>query len=93
VTAYETASLVTQWITTIATVAAVLVALVFGWLTLSNSRRSKDNQDRATYAAATPDQPLSGDFADAVKAAIDVGWDVTHDAGENYLLMSTSAEF
>lgn len=51
-TPYESASLVTQWISAVASVLAVLVAVIFGWLTLINNRRSKDAQDRATYAAA-----------------------------------------
>jgi hypothetical protein len=90
VNAYESASLVTQWITTVATVAAVLVALVFGWLTLANSRRSKDNQDRATYAAATQ-EPVSAEFAEAVKGVSDVSWQVIHEAGENYILRHTGS--
>jgi hypothetical protein len=85
-TEYETASLVTQIITTAATVAAVLVALIFGWLTLRNSRLSKDNQERATYAAADSDAPMPAEFAQAVREVRQVDWVVERERGESWLL-------
>ena len=92
-TAYESASLVAQWFGVGVGVATVLVAAVFGYLTLVNNRRSKDNQERATYAAA--------DSSDSVEPASDrtpsasdesanatprVEWEVIHEVGENWLL-------
>ena len=51
-TAYEAASLWAQWVGSISAALAVLVAAVFGYLTYANNRRSRDNQERATLAAA-----------------------------------------
>ncbi|MCJ1709538.1 hypothetical protein [Microbacterium sp. VKM Ac-2923] len=52
-TEFEAASLLAQWVGSGAAVAAVGVAVVFGILTLSNSRRSIDAQERATAALDT----------------------------------------
>jgi hypothetical protein len=62
VTAYEAASLWAQWVGSISAALAVLVAAVFGYLTYANNRRSRDNQERATLAAAMEDsgRPRAG---------------------------------
>ena len=91
-TEYESWSLLTQVITTVATAAAVVVALVFGWLTLANSRRSKDNQDRATFAAASLEAPISAEFAEVVVGLSRVNWEVSHQGGENFLLRNAGSE-
>jgi hypothetical protein len=64
----------------------VLVAVVFGWLTLATSKRSKDNQERATYAAADSDAPMTAEFADAVREVRQVDWVVLPDRGESWIL-------
>jgi hypothetical protein len=89
VNAYEAASLTTQWITAIATVIAVFVAALFGWLTWLNTRRSKDAQDRATYAAVDTSGPLPADFAQAVAEVGLVNWEVLHSSGENWFLRNS----
>src|SRR5262245_19012081 len=86
VTECESATLAAQWVAAWATVAAVLVAAVFGWLTLVTSRRAKDAQVRASYAAAEDGFTVSADFADAVTAVSRVNWEVSREAGENWLL-------
>jgi hypothetical protein len=52
-TPYEAASLWAQWVGSISAALAVVVAAVFGYLTLLNNRRSKDAQQRASLAAAS----------------------------------------
>ncbi len=89
VTEYEAWSLTTQWITAGAAVLAVLVAVVFGWLTLATSRRSKDAQDRASYAAAEVSAPMSAEFAQAVAEIAQVNWEVNHHNGETWLLRNS----
>lgn len=87
--AYEAASLTTQWITAVATVVAVFVAALFGWLTWLNTRRSKDTQDRATYAAVDSSGPLPADFAQAVAEVGLVNWEVLPHGGETWLLRNS----
>jgi len=52
VTPYEAASLWAQWVGSISAALAVFVAALFGYLTYANNKRSRDNQERATLAAA-----------------------------------------
>lgn len=61
VSEFEQSSLIAQWVGSGSAVAAVLVAVVFGYLTLANTRRSKDTQQRSTMVAAfeAPDSPES----------------------------------
>lgn len=51
-TPYEAASLWAQWVGSISAALAVFVAGLFGYLTYANNKRSRDNQERATLAAA-----------------------------------------
>jgi hypothetical protein len=81
----EISALIAQWVESIAAVAAVFIALLFGVLTLTTSRRSKDTQERATLTAAS--DPMSADFAEAVVAASKVHWRVERNAGERWLLI------
>jgi hypothetical protein len=91
VTEYEAWSLTTQWITAGAAVAAIFVAVVFGALTLRSSNRSKDAQERATFAAADKAGPLSAEFAQAVAEVGLVNWEVLPDSGENWLLRNSGS--
>ena len=52
-TPYEGASLAAQWVGSVSALAAVVVAVIFGYLTLASNRRSKDAQQRAAIIAAT----------------------------------------
>lgn len=85
VTDLEISALWAQWIGAGAAVGAVLVAVLFGYLTLANAQRSKDTQERATLTAST--EPLSADFAAAVVAASRVQWRVEPNGGERWLLV------
>jgi hypothetical protein len=70
VSAYDASALWAQWVGSVAAVLSVGVAIVFGYLTLANTRRSKDAQERATIAAAAPaPQTADGQLA----AAADLG--------------------
>ncbi len=86
-TTYESWSLAAQWVGSAAAVAAVLVAVLFGYLTLASNRRSKDAQQRATMAAALddPNRPQS------ILAEHDAGradFTIRHKAGETWLLVN-----
>lgn len=86
-TTYEAWSLAAQWVGASAAVAAVLVAILFGYLTLASNRRSKDAQQRATLVAALgdPNQPQS------ILARSDAGradFTIRRKAGETWLLMN-----
>lgn len=86
-TTYEVSSLAAQWVGSGAAVAAVLVAVLFGYLTLANSRRSKDAQQRATLVAALddPNQPQSvlGDPGSGR-----ANFTIRHKTGETWLLVN-----
>ena len=82
----EYSGLVAQWVGAVAPGLAVLVAIVFGAITLATSRRSKDTQERATLTAA---EPLTADFAQAVLAVSRVNWEVRHHSGDTWLLTNT----
>ena len=82
----EVSALWAQWVGAGAAVGAVLVAVVFGYLTLANTRRSKDTQERATITASA--EPLSADFADAVVEVTRVHWRVEQAGGERWLLIN-----
>lgn len=91
-TPYESASLVTQWISAVAAILAVAVAVIFGWLTLLNNRRSKDAQDRATFAAAGAGPAAApGELARAAVVADEVDWAVQAQGAEAWLLRNTGA--
>lgn len=86
-TTYEVWSLAAQWVGSGAAVAAVLVAVLFGYLTLASNRRSKDAQQRATMVAALddPNRPQS------ILAEHDAGravFTIRHKAGETWLLVN-----
>lgn len=86
-TTYEAWSLAAQWVGSAAAVAAVLVAVLFGYLTLKSNRRSKDAQQRATKIAALddPNRPQS------ILAQQDPGraeLSVRHKAGETWLVVN-----
>lgn len=86
-TTYEVWSLAAQWVGSGAAVAAVLVAVLFGYLTLASSRRSKDAQQRATLVAALddPNRPQS------LLAERDSGraeFSISRKGGETWLLVN-----
>jgi hypothetical protein len=94
VSAYDMSSLWAQWVGSVAAVASVGVAIVFGYLTLANTRRSKDAQERATFAAATaapsavgPAGPFvpntaTGDLQLTVRDAGGERWELVNDGTE-----------
>lgn len=87
VTPYEAASLWAQWVGSVSAALAVVVAAVFGYLTLASNRRSKDAQQRATIVAALddPNRPQS------ILAASESGradFTIRHKAGETWLLVN-----
>ncbi|MFS0866744.1 hypothetical protein AB3M83_05350 [Microbacterium sp. 179-B 1A2 NHS] len=83
-TTYESASLWAQWVGSGAAVAAVLVAIVFGYLTLLNNRRAKDAQQRASLAAASH---RAGPHAlPGIRDAAGANFSVRHHAGDTWLL-------
>ncbi|NNC13632.1 hypothetical protein HII28_17335 [Planctomonas sp. JC2975] len=86
-TPYESASLVTQWISAAAAILAVAVAVIFGWLTLINNRRSKDAQERASFAAADAGAPNAVGFAELAES--EVRWAVEADGADSWLLRNT----
>ncbi|MDJ0376973.1 hypothetical protein [Cryobacterium sp. PH31-L1] len=49
----EVSSVLAQWVGAVAAVGAVVVAIVFGYLTLATTRRSKDAQERSAITAVT----------------------------------------
>ena len=86
-TAYEAASLGAQWVGSISAAFAVLVAAVFGYLTYANNKRSRDNQERATLAAAT--QPEGGHRVGILPTSRDsFNFIIRRAAGENWLLVN-----
>lgn len=86
-TTYEGWSLTAQWVGSGAAVAAVLVAVLFGYLTLASNRRSKDAQQRATIVAALddPNRPQSVLGRHESRAA---DFTVRNSAGERWLLVN-----
>jgi len=86
-TTYEAWSLAAQWVGSSAAVAAVLVAVLFGYLTLANNRRSKDAQQRATMVAALddPHRPQSTLTANESGRA---DLTIRHKTGETWLLVN-----
>lgn len=86
-TSSDSWSLAAQWAGSSVAVAAVLVAVLFCYLTLASSRRSKDVQQRATIVAALDDpyQPQSilgeGDAGHADST-------IRHKAGKAWLLVN-----
>lgn len=86
-TPFQEAALWPQWVSAVASLLAVAVAIVFGWLTLANNRRSKDAQDRATLAAVS--SPSHADAARGILEAQRVGWEVESGGGEQWVLKNT----
>lgn len=84
VTDLEVSSLVAQWVGAVASALAVIVAVVFGAITLATSRRSIDTQERATLTATG--EPTTDGFANAVEALTRVRWEVLPDGGEHWLM-------
>lgn len=87
-TPYESASLWTQWIGSISAALAVVVAIVFGYLTLASNQRSKDAQQRATLAAALAGSPHSSQTLLAGARPGTTRLSVRHKAGEAWLLVN-----
>jgi hypothetical protein len=87
-TTYETWSLAAQWVGSGAAVAAVLVAMVFGYLTLASSRRSKDAQERATLIAATDARNTPRTLLAAEDDPERARLMVRHQSGEKWLLVN-----
>jgi len=87
-TTYEAWSLAAQWVGSGAAVAAVLVAVLFGYLTLATSRRSKDAQERATLTAATDDPNAPRTLLAAEDNPDRVRLVVRRQSGEKWLLVN-----
>ena len=87
-TAYEAASLWAQWVGSISTALAVFVAALFGYLTYANNRRSRDNQERATLAAAMDGtaRPRVGLLPDERRTGADLV--IRSSGGEGWLLIN-----
>ena len=68
-TEYQNATLIVQWIGSAASAVSVVVAVIFGWLTLLNTRRSKDNQERSTRTAAAISEQINESIATSIRAA------------------------
>ena len=84
---YESSSLAAQWVGSSAAVAAVLVAVLFGYLTLASNRRSKDAQQRATLVAAL-DDPNRPQSILAQNEQVRADLSIRHKAGETWLLVN-----
>lgn len=86
-TEYEAASLWAQWVGSVSALAAVVVAAVFGYLTLASNNRSKDAQQRATLVAALddPNRPQSI-LAEHESGRAD--FQINHKGGETWLLIN-----
>lgn len=87
-TEYEVASLWAQWVGSGSAALAVVVAAVFGYLTLGNNRRSKDAQQRATMIAAmdkpNQQQSLVAQHPRVGRATLSI----RHQTGETWLLIN-----
>ena len=92
-TPYEAASLWAQWVGSISAALAVVVAAVFGYLTLLNNRRSKDAQQRASLAAASGEggSPSQGVLPGSSRST-GPRFDVRHKMGETWLLINDGTE-
>jgi len=88
VTPYEAGSLWAQWVGSVSAALAVLVAALFGYLTYANNRRSRDNQERASLAAASVEEAGARAGLLPASGAKDVNFRIRHDAGETWLLMN-----
>ena len=72
---------------------AVLVAALFGYLTYANNKRSRDNQERASLAAAMSD--VGGPRVGLLPTSRETGgvsFLVRHGGGESWLLMNNGPE-
>ena len=87
-TPYEAASLWAQWVGSISAALAVFVAALFGYLTYANNRRSRDNQERASLAAASKDDAGHRAGLLPMSRANDVNFLIRHDVGETWLLIN-----
>lgn len=87
--AFEISGLWAQWVSAGAAVAAVVVAALFGALTLANTRKSNDAQQRASLALDTsPD--LVATFERGLRDGPTVEWEVEKGPKPNlWLLMHT----
>lgn len=82
-------SLAAQWVSAGAAVLAVLVAAVFGWLTLANNRRSRDTQERATLIAATEERTSPPSLVAGREGPNDATLlTIRHQSGEHWLLVN-----
>ena len=88
-TEYQNATLIVQWIGSAASAVSVVVAVIFGWLTLLNTRRSKDNQERSTRTAAAISEQINESIATGIRAAQPGGsatWSVRPAGGEDWFI-------
>lgn len=88
-TEYQSAALLVQWVGSAAAAVSVVVAVIFGWLTLMNTRRSKDNQERSTRTAAAVGEQMSTAIAAGIRAAQPGGnasWSVRPAGGEDWFI-------
>jgi len=82
-------SLHAQWWGVAAAFLTVVVAAIFGYLTLLNSRRAQDAQNRATRAAVTarPRRPGRLRQAGLIPAPAEVAWAV-QTSGDQWILVN-----
>lgn len=90
-TPYEAASLWAQWVGSISAALAVVVAAIFGYLTLANDRRSKDAQQRATLAAAQG-TALPSPGLRAAHGPGPTDFTVRHASGNTWLLVNAGTD-
>ncbi len=87
-TPYEASSLWAQWVGSISAALAVLVAALFGYLTYANNRRSRDNQERASLAAASEDAADHRAGVLPMSRAYAAKFLIRHGAGETWMLIN-----
>jgi hypothetical protein len=86
-TEYEAASLWAQWVGSGSAAAAVVVAALFGYLTLASNSRSKDAQQRATMVAAL-DDPNRPQSVLAERESGTADFRIERRSGETWLLIN-----
>ncbi|MCR2785539.1 MULTISPECIES: hypothetical protein [unclassified Microbacterium] len=87
-TVYEAWMLGAQWVGALAALGSVVVAVVFGVITLGNNRRSKDTQERATLIAAFESPQQSQGVLPDRRSGDRVDFTVRSAGGERWLLLN-----
>ena len=90
-TDYESAALAAQWVGSVSSALAVVVAAVFGYLTLQNNRRSRDAQQRASLAAASDDMESRQGLVPRAKTGGST-LSAVHRSGETWALVNSGPD-